>query len=173
MESWIIKMKNIKNYSITQKRTTLIVVAIVTILLIISFAFYIINTSTKKSSDTTNEPPIGKETDNANGSGNNDNNSVPEAVNPDTTKDSYVSGPITQPSINEPFPIENEHYKIVQNSETKYTATLYPIVNNPDYIDYPSQLKAYKKEVMDYLSKRFADVSKLSINWIPDEATNL
>lgn len=89
------------------------------------------------------------------------------------TKD-YVSTPISNPPKNtDPYPIENEHYKIAQNSTTNYTITLYPIVNNPGQSDYHAQLKAYKTETLNYLSGRYGDISHFTFTWNPPDAKDI
>lgn len=86
----------------------------------------------------------------------------------------YVSPPLTsQPSNTDPYPIENERYKIVKTGDTSFNVTLYPIVNNPEYSNYNAQLKAYKNEVLAYLKSRYGSTTNLSINWSPSDAQNL
>lgn len=93
--------------------------------------------------------------------------------NPDTDTN-YVNPPLTEsPATNAPYPIENEKYKITQDSEKSFTVTLYPIVNNPEYSDYTAQLKAYKNEVLTYLKNRYGSTSNLVITWNPSDAQNL
>ena len=93
---------------------------------------------------------------------------------PSSSDPGYVNPPISNPPTDTtPYPIENEHYRIDQKSPTNYDVTLYPIANNPDYSDYNAQLKAYKNEVLDYLKKRYGDISKFSFTWSPDSAKNI
>ncbi|MBM3210400.1 hypothetical protein FJZ39_03635 [Candidatus Saccharibacteria bacterium] len=86
----------------------------------------------------------------------------------------YLDTPISNPPANnDPYPIENEHYRIEQSAATSFTVTLYPIANNPDYTDYDAQLRAYKTEASDYLKNRYGSLNNLTITWIPDEAKDL
>ena len=96
------------------------------------------------------------------------------STSPSQSDPGYVNPPISSPPTDtSPYPIENEHYRIAQKSPTNYDVTLYPIANNPDYSDYNAQLKAYKNEVLDYLKKRYGDISKFSFTWSPDSAKNI
>lgn len=86
----------------------------------------------------------------------------------------FISSPITNPpATNDPYPIENEHYKIEQQSERSYQITLYPIANNPEYSDYNAQLKAYKTEALDYLTKRYGNIDNFTFTWSPSDAQNI
>lgn len=94
--------------------------------------------------------------------------------NPSSNNSSYINPPLLNPpSQNDPYPIENERYRIAQNSPTNFDVTLYPVVNSAEYSNYKAQLKAYKDEVLDYLRKRHGDTNKLSIQWRPSDAQNL
>ena len=127
----------------------------------------------KDSSSSENSVDKNNDTSTNNSSSNQsegDDNELEESSNDTST---YISTPIEQPSASASFPIENEHYKIVQNSSSSYTVTLYPIVNNPEYSDYSTQLKAYKNEVTSYLTNRIGDISKISITWLPADANNI
>jgi len=99
-------------------------------------------------------------------------NDSPDSKPKTTDSDkSYVETPISNPpEINDPYPIENEHYKIDQNSSTSYHITLYPIANNPRYSNYDAQLKAYKIEALDYLEKRYQSIDNFKIKWTPSDA---
>ncbi len=101
-----------------------------------------------------------------------------ESSNPsssDTSDDSVVTGPAPTVEKSAPFPIENAHYKIEQDSPSSYTITLYAIINNPNqYDEYRSQLSQYKKEALDYLKYRFGETSsKFTITWNPEDAQNI
>ena len=122
--------------------------------------------SSEKSPDEPNDSP----SDEQNGQTQKDTTSL------DTkdAKNSYVDTPIAeQPDKNASYPIENEHYKIEQVSSSYYRVSLYPIVNNPEYSSYDSQLKAYKNEVLDYLADRYGTTSNFKLDWSPDEAKNI
>lgn len=101
-----------------------------------------------------------------------DNSGEPGTGNqpkPDDGK--YVDVPITNPpEVNDPYPIENQHYKITQKNDTTYHVTLYPIANNPEYSNYNAQLKAYKNEALSYLKKRYGTIDNLTITWTPTDA---
>lgn len=93
--------------------------------------------------------------------------------NPPTDK-GYVDTPISNPpKVTDPYPIENEHYKISQDSATNYQITLYPIANNPEHSDYIAQLRLYKSEALNYLKSRYGKVDNLTIEWTPSEASDL
>lgn len=93
---------------------------------------------------------------------------------PPSDEKTYVNPPlIDQPAVSDPYPIENERYKISQHNQTNFEVTLYPIVNNPEYSNYKAQLKAYKNEVLDYLRKRHGDTNNLTIIWSPSDAQDL
>ena len=104
----------------------------------------------------------------------NENDTETDDTDNQNKEKEYVSTPIfEQPKTTDPYPIENEHYKIEESSTSNLTVTLYPIANNPEYTDYNSQLKAYKNEALDYLKFRYGSTNKLTIKWIPDEASKL
>lgn len=101
-----------------------------------------------------------------------------EQIIPDdtTTPNDTPSGstPITNPPTeSDPFPIENEHYRIDQKSQTQYDITLYPIANNPAESDYTAQLKAYKSEALQYLKSRFGSTENMTFNWSPQNAADI
>jgi len=85
-----------------------------------------------------------------------------------------VIPPAQTPTNNEPFPVENSHYKIVQDSDKAFTVTLYAVINNPSQHDeYIAQLKTYKAEALAYLNQRFGQTSNLSLTWNPPAAKDL
>lgn len=92
-----------------------------------------------------------------------------------TTEDTpaYVDTPITNPSANDPYPIENAHYSIEQFSATEYSITLYPIANNPGNSDYTKQLADYRAEALGYLKERYGDISHFTITYNPKAADGL
>lgn len=97
-----------------------------------------------------------------------------EPGTPPVNDTDYISTPITiPPTTEDPYPIENEHYKISQNSDTSFHITLYPIANNPEYSDYNTQLRIYKQEALDYLQKRYGNITNFEITWNPPEAENV
>lgn len=115
--------------------------------------------------DTAEETGIDKKTDSS--------DAADGTVGKDDTP-TYVDPPLTNPpSSNDPYPIENEHYKIAQNSATDYHITLYPIVNNPKLSDYDAQLRAYKKEALNYLKHRYGNIDNFTITWTPSDAENI
>lgn len=68
---------------------------------------------------------------------------------------------------------ENERYKI-RKLNNMYTVTLYAIINRPDQASvYQDQLKEYKGEALEFLSKSGLDISKLDITYEPSEAKDL
>lgn len=68
---------------------------------------------------------------------------------------------------------ENETYKIRKLGE-EYTITLYAIINNPDQSSqYRDQLKEYKGNALDYLSRQGVNVNSTRIQYEPEEAANL
>lgn len=71
------------------------------------------------------------------------------------------------------YPVTNEHFRIEQVSNRNFTITLYPVINNPEYADYNAQLKAYKQEALDYLTKRYGSVSDIGIEWNPEDAKDI
>ena len=89
------------------------------------------------------------------------------------TPTSGVSTPSTPPASDEPYPVTNEHFQIRQVSNTNFEITLYPVINNPEYADYNSQLRAYKEEALDYLASRYGSIESFGIDWSPKDAENL
>lgn len=68
---------------------------------------------------------------------------------------------------------ENETYKI-RKLDQEYHITLYAIINRPDQSDmYRDQLRQYKKDALDYLTKQGVDINTARIKYEPEEATNL
>ena len=87
--------------------------------------------------------------------------------------DSYIDTPVgNKPSVDASYPVTNSHYKIVQIRKNSYEITLYPIANNPNYSNYDTQLSAYKKEALDYLKKRYGNISNFNFTWSPEGAKN-
>lgn len=119
--------------------------------------------TSKPSKDTANTPDDSKSPD--------DSGQTQSGGQDDTS--GYVDTPIEQPEINDPYPIENEHYKIQQFSQTSYKITLYPIANNPDYSNYDAQLRDYKNEALDYLKKRYGSTAQFTIQWSPKNAEDV
>lgn len=124
------------------------------------------------------KPATGSRKEVAEGS-NTDNDTIDNSVDnsqahqPDE-KGAYINPPLLDPpSTADPYPIENERYSITQSSPNNFQVTLYPVVNNPEYSSYREQLKAYKNEVINYLSKRHGDINKLTIEWRPSDAQNI
>lgn len=95
----------------------------------------------------------------------------------DTTSDlnnSVAIPPAPHEATDAPFPIENAHYRIQQNSPTSYTITLNAIINNPNqYNEYRQQLKQYKTEALDYLKSRFSSTDNFTFTWNPDDAKDI
>lgn len=68
---------------------------------------------------------------------------------------------------------ENETYKI-RKLDKEYYVTLYAIINRPDQSEmYRDQLRQYKKDALDYLTKQGVDINTARIKYEPEEATNL
>lgn len=100
----------------------------------------------------------------------NDGDTNPE----DDDSSDFIDPPLQNPPTSaDPYPIENEKYKIAQTNEKSFMVTLYPIANNPEYSDYNAQLKAYKADVLAYLKNRYGSTTELSITWSPSDAQNL
>lgn len=175
------RIKTTKNNN-NKKRNILIICTIV-ILLILGGAgwFYYTysdnNPSTNISSDqktkstkdedkdkqvTNNETPVSDK-------------DTPSTDSSPTNSDSStgVVTPSTKPGNTDPYPVTNEHYQIKQISTTNFEITLFPVINNPEYADYNSQLRAYKKEALDYLTNRYGSIDGFGIDWNPDDAENL
>jgi len=69
--------------------------------------------------------------------------------------------------------VENEKYKI-RKLDNKYVVTLYAIINNPSQYDaYQEQLRTYKKEALEYLTRNNVNTNTADITYEPQEATNL
>lgn len=95
------------------------------------------------------------------------------ATDPQQPEGSSLTLPAAeQPAPDEPFPIENAHYRIVAMGQNSYQATLYAIINSPSQrSEYLQQLQQYKSEVIDYLDARFG--TNYSVVFVPEEAENL
>jgi len=90
------------------------------------------------------------------------------------TGTSVDTGTTPTPSVGDPYPIVNAHYKISQLNASTYDITLYAISNSPSqYNEYIAQLKQYKQEALAYLTNRYGDISKFAINWDPPNAKTL
>lgn len=85
----------------------------------------------------------------------------------------YVSSPSRSPAINEPYPVETEHYRIEQNASSRFTITLFPLANTSDPSGYDTELRDYKNAATDYLAERYGSMQNLNITWIPDRANHL
>ncbi|NCU30780.1 hypothetical protein EOM57_03155 [Candidatus Saccharibacteria bacterium] len=124
------------------------------------FGYQIIN---NKINDNPTADSVNDSTDRSiSGSGNDSDTSVsiPDSVDPSSIK------PYT--TI-----IDTETFKI-RELDGSYIITLYAIINRPDQSDqYYDQLKQYKQDSLDYLSKQGVDVNKVKIQYEPEEATNL
>lgn len=87
--------------------------------------------------------------------------------------------PEIENKLNGFLPIQTPDYRIDYSYDpgTKqyiYTATLYAIINRPDqYVAYVGQLKQFKQEALDYISSHGGDTSKLLIQYLPSQATDL
>lgn len=69
--------------------------------------------------------------------------------------------------------VENDHYKI-KKTGNDYVITLYAIINKPEqYDEYVSQLKAYKAEALDYLTKNNINTGSNPVIYEPSEAQNI
>ena len=160
----------------TLKKTIIIALALILISIVV-YAVYASNSHAwpfgKSVQETTEKENEGTTVE---GEGSNTNTDKPSTPTPKPTPETppYVNTPITTPpAVGDSYPIENEHYKIDQNSAKSFNVTLYPIVNNPEYSDYDAQLKAYKNEVIKYLTSRYGSTKDLTIQWSPRNAADL
>lgn len=103
----------------------------------------------------------------------------------------FLMARLNRPQTNMPFtpeienklngflPIQTPDYRIDYSYDTTtkqylYTITLYAIINRPDqYAAYVEQLKQFKQEALDYISSHGGDASKLLIQYLPPQATDL
>jgi len=161
-----------------KKKITLITLAILILITLSLFLWLYFNQSNNtpssiedpKKNNSTSKTDIDKKDDGQTGT-DTKNNDTPATTEEDPD---YISSPISNPPTDaSPYPIQNEHYKIDQLSQTNYRITLYPIANNPDYSDYNAQLKAYKQESLDYLTKRYGDINNFNFEWNPDNAKDI
>lgn len=126
------------------------------------------NTGTRVPSTTSDSQ---KESDDKPTNSSDDNSPVKDTA---PTNQSVAPTPVTPPTSNEPFPIENAHYKISQDGERSFRVTLFAILNHPSqYNEYRAQLKQYKQEAFDYLTGRFGSSPTLNITWEPADAQSL
>lgn len=92
------------------------------------------------------------------------------------SNDKTISAPTNVPEgaiKNYELITENETFKIRKLGE-EYTITLYAIINSPDQSSqYRDQLKEYKQNALDYLSKQGVNTNTAKIKYEPEEATSL
>lgn len=160
----------IQNKSTKKNFTPLIVILVVALLGLGGFLAYTYlsqkdqpqNTSDSQSKDSSDNDKK-------------DDDTKPE--DKDTKNDlnnSVAVPPAPNEAADAPFPIENAHYKIQQNSPTSYTITLNAIINNPSqYNEYRQQLKQYKTEALDYLKSRFGSTDNFTFTWNPEDAKDI
>lgn len=168
-----------------KKKTTFIVLgAMVSILVVLLLWVYAFGSNSNNDTTPVSRPGTAEETSDDPADGTKEDQEENPASKPDTEQENpsapavddpnFISSPISNPPTDTtPYPIQNEHYKIEQQAQSKYRITLYPIANNPDYSDYNAQLKAYKQEALDYLNGRYGDTSNFSFEWNPDNAKDL
>lgn len=166
----------------SRKKYILISLVILLTALVAGSAFAVYKNSTDNpASDSSNTKDSNATSDKASGESPAKDDSGSQApTNQGSTTDNapadpgYVSSPISNPPTNnDPYPIENEHYKIQQNSATSYTVTLYPIANSPSGSGYDMQLKLYKDEALKYLTSRYGSTSNFTIEWNPRDAERI
>ena len=120
------------------------------------------NTSQQQETETPNATAPEQNT------GNTDSTDIPSGGT------GFNNSPLENPpKNNDPYPIENEHYRIEQNSEKKFTITLFPILNNGDISNYNSQLRIFKNEASKYLSDRYGNISSFELIWNPSNAADI
>lgn len=159
----------IQNKSTKKNFTPLIVVLVLVLLGMGGFLAYTYMGQKNQSQNTSDS----KDKD----SSGNDKKDETKPEDKDTKNDlnnSVAVPPAPTEAADAPFPIENAHYKIQQNSPTSYTVTLNAIINNPNqYNEYRQQLKQYKTEALDYLKSRFGSTDNFTFTWNPDDAKNI
>ena len=153
----------------------IIIITIPLLIIIVACAYFYYNNASNgtnvntENSFNTREPEQDNSSDDTpNTSGNDGNNPT---VQPDEREPYTVITPpaIERPSDNASYPIENAEYKIVQDGNTTFTITLYPI-EGPDY---NAQIKNYKQDALSYLKNRYGSTDNLTIDWNPASAANL
>lgn len=142
------------------KRRSLLILALIIILALgLATWYYLksIKNTTSSNDSQTSSTPINVPTESANTEGK--TIQVPTNVDPSSIK-------------NYELVTENEDFKI-RKLDNQYVITLYPIINHPDADSYTSQLKQFKQEALNYLSKSGLDTNTLSITYEPAEAAQL
>lgn len=163
------------NKQVSSKKSHPLLFAVLTVLLVLgvytvsayAFTFWPFN-----ASNTTNTETVDKSDDTKTDTdGTTDDDGT---TGGDDGSSNFIDPPLQNPpTAADPYPIENEKYKIAQTNEKSFTVTLYPVVNNPEYSDYNAQLKTYKTDVLAYLKNRYGSTADLSITWNPSDAQNL
>lgn len=163
----MIKIKKTNNH----KNILVIVGAVVLVAVAVLFWYFFINKDGRVTeTQTVNPSNTTSSSDNSNSQYSDDDQSNDSPNSPLNSTNQLPT--IEQPTNTTSFPIENARYRITKEADGSYNATLYAVMNRPEqYDEYIAQLKAYKKEVTDYLQERVGPGVK--INWSPEDANTL
>lgn len=172
-------MKELRKRNRKTTKITFTIIVVIVVLCGIIFAYWYLNDDkTPLNTDNKDASLISPDNDGVDADTDSDRSQSDTATQPSTPNNDsddkdYVSSPATPPATDEPFPVENEHYRIEKSGDKSFAVTLYPILNNPEYIDYESQLRDYKNKVLSYLKKRYGSIDDFTFKWTPKEAENV